>query len=611
MPRVPTYDEPQVAERALPSARQESVASPALFASQGEAFTAAGKGLQAAGVDLAAVAGRIQDRDNIDRVFQAETVFGDDLIKFETEQRSKKGAAALADGGVTQLTQKFFDDNVRKRSETLGNDAQRRTFGQIAEKMRLQTLRTVSTHEANEARVSVTESAKASIVGSVNRAAANANDWTVAEAEAKNIRTHIAALAKVNGYDQAQTDAAVGEHLTTLHKQMIQQLVRDNPAAALTYFKKYEKEIDGDQRAEIGAFADKATATGVGDAAANAVWQELRPKSRNEPVALDTMEEKVRAQLKGNDDATEKAIKGLRERVSAYRDQRKEESNALEAGVNNLLIGGISTNALRKSPEFLKLSTQDPEAARKILTFKENQDYTAVARANAAEGLAYTRERRAEERKHTSSLDTTLRLMDPAVLAGIKDRNEIVNLLPVLGATSVQGLLQRYDTLTKSEDKLREAKIDHQDFNTIALTAGFRPNEPKKSEPEKDALVRLQAQVETAIDIEQRTKKRELTRDEKRGVMQREIDNAVLTPKFFGMGNDRRAVAVLTPDEQKVAYVLAGPNKEKVPLADIPLTFRLQATKSRAGQGLPTTEQQLAELWLLRGGGKKNKDGLR
>jgi hypothetical protein len=583
-----------VTPQALPNARQQSIASPEIFGAQGDAIAQTGKSLQIAGAEGVALAGKMLERENVDQVFRAETVFGDDLIKFETEQRSKKGAAALADGGVTQLTQKFFDDNVRKRSETLGNDAQRRTFGQITEKMRLQTLRTVSTHEANEARVSVTESAKASIVGSVNRAAANANDWTVAEAEAKNIRTHIAALAKVNGYDQAQTDAAVGEHLTRLHKEMIGQLVKSNPAAVKTYYEKYESEIDGSQRAEIGAYATKATATSIGDGAADAVWQAQRPKNGTEPVALSTMEERLRTELKGNDEAIKVGIAGLRERAAAYKDQRKEESNALEASVNGLILQGATMGALRKSPEFLKLSTQAPEEARKIMTFLEGQAAARESRAAAAESRAYTRDARRDLKLHRDTLDTTLRLSDPNELMTLT-RNEIINKLPELGSQNTQALLQRWEAFTKNGAALSEAKIDDQQFKAFAQRAGVDVTPKSGDDDGKERLIDLRDRVERVIGAEQQAKKRLLTRDEKDVLLQRQIDNEVMqrSPLWF----DKAVPAIALPrDAQGAAYVTV--NGRDVKLSSIPAAERTKITQKLQARGLPVTEKLIAETWL-------------
>lgn len=604
MPKIPTYDELAVSPRGLPGARQEAPAS-SLFGS-GDNVAQLGKGLQHAGADLAQVAVSIQERANVDQIFKVETAFKDDLIKFETEQKSKRGAAATADGGVTQQTQNWFGEAVRKHSEALTNDAQRRVFGQTAEKLRLQSLDVLSRHEANEARASLSDSTNATIVGSINRAAGNANDWTIMEAERDEIRKRVAVLAQINGYSPEVQQALTGEKLTMLHKNVIQQLVVSNPASAKVYFDKYASEIDGAQRAEIGQFASKAAAVAVGDGTADAIWKAQGPKSRTDPVKLDTMETALREQLKGNDDAIHKGIQGLRERAVAYRDQRKEEGNALEAGVNGLILQGASSQQVRRSAQFAQLSAQDPETARRIDTYLDNRDYTRVARAAANEQRADAAESRAERRRHRDALDTTLRLSDPDRLMALS-RDEVVNLLPKIGAQSTALLLNKWDSFEKHPAKLIEARIDAQDFATIALQAGMRPNQPHMPEAEKDRLVRLQQRVETVIDAEQRARgNKPLLREEKQQIMQREIDNAVMVSALWN--DTKRPFATLTAEEQKNAYVTVG--GKQIKLIDIPPTFRLRAVEERRKQGLPTSEQQLAELWVRSSGGKQSRSGM-
>lgn len=594
MPKIPTYDELQVTDRPLPGARSESVASPTLLSSGADDLTKLGKGLMAGGDDMSKIAGQMQDRRNADVLFRAETAFKEDLTQFDTAQRSKKGATALAEGGVTEQGNKWFGDAVQKHSGILENDLQRRLFGELTTKLRVQTLDGLSLHQARESRASLVDSTKATIVGSINRAAASPNDWTVLEGERKEITKRVDVLAQIEGYTPEVRAAVLGENMTMLHTQMIQQLVKANPAAVEGYYKKYENEIDGSKRAELGEYAKKATSTSLGDATASTVWDANKPKNGTEPVRLADMEEAVRSTLKGNDDAIEKGIKGLKERVASYEFQKKQEGNALEASVNGLILKGASAAQVRSSPEFISLSVKSPEDARKVLTFMENQEYTRVARAAASEQRLDAAESRKERRLHRDTLDTTLRLSDPDALVALS-RDEVVNLLPKLGMTNTTALLGRWDSLTKSSDKLIEARIDKQDFETVALSAGLRPNEKNKSEDEKDRLVRLQQRVETVIDAEQRAAgNKPLTREAKQAIMQREIDNAVMVDTW---GFDsKRPLGTLGADDIGKAYVTVGGREVK--LTSIPPNFRQQAVAERRRQGLPTSETQLAELWL-------------
>lgn len=583
MPRVPTYDNLQVEERGLPGARQESAASALTFGAPGAELIATGKGMQSAGAQLAEIAGKIQDRENVDVVFRAETALKDDLIKHDAEQRAKRGAAALADGGVTQQTEKWFGEAAQRHSSALSNPAQQRAFSKIAEGLRLSTLHSISNHQAQEARVSVTDSTNAAIVGSINRAAANANDWTVAEAEAANIRQHVAVLGKVNGHDQTVQDAIVGEKLTALHTQMIQQLVRSNPAAVKAYYEKYEKDIDGSKRAELGEYARKATATSVGDGAAEAVWKTDGPKSRTDPVKLADMEARLRTELKGNDEAIKVGIAGLRERVGAYRDQRKEEANALEASVNGLILNGTSMASLRKSPAFLQLSTQAPEEARKILTFMEGQAAARESRAASAESRAYTAERRAADRLSNAGWGMRLKLQNPEVLARMST-NEVTNLLPLIGPEHTSYLLTKHESISKNADKLADAKMDKRSFDAVADSLGLNPYKPHKTEDEARRLGVLHNRVEEVLGREQAAlgQGKKLTDAQKEEIMRREMSkNLVGVGRIFD--TQTPAITVLPQDYSKVT---------------VPKIDRTRITAALQKHGLPVTDKAVVELYL-------------
>jgi hypothetical protein len=603
MPSIPRYDDFQIAPRALPGTQISGGASPALFNS-GQGMEKLGAGLQSAGAELGDIAGKMQDRANADKLFQVETSFKNELVNFDTAQRSKRGAAAIADGGVTQQTDKWFSDNVQKHSDNLDNDVQRRLFAQETAKMRTQTMATMSQHQANEARVSVEDSANASIAGSINQATANANDWTIADTSAKDIRARVQVIGQLNGKPPEWVEQATGDKLTALHKQMIQQLVVTNPTAAKSYYDKYKDDINGADRAEIGQFAEKATATSIGDSTATATWEKFKPQSRTDPVRLDDMESEIRTTLAGNDHATAAAIAGLHERAAAYRDQRKEESTSLESSVNDLILKGVGTGQVRSSPEFLQLSSQAPEDARKILSFMENQDYTRVARAAAGEQRADAAESRKERRLHTATLDTTLKLSDPDVLSGMS-RDEVVNLLPTLGAQSTTALLQKWELFTKNGAALSEAKIDNDQFNVFAVKAGLDPN--SKSDDMKKNIVDLRDKVERMIGAEQQANHKPLSRDQRDVIMQREIDNTVILHNSIlpdSMWQSKKAAITLSPKDMATAYVTVPIGADKtapsgvVKLSDIPPLFRQQAIISRQRQGLVTTEQQLGALWL-------------
>jgi hypothetical protein len=316
------------------------------------------------------------------------------------------------------------------------------------------------------------------------------------------------------------------------------------------------------------------------------------------------MEDQIRVSLKGNDHAIEKAIKGVRERAAAYKDQRKEEANALEAGVNGLILGGKSTGDVRKSPEFIRLAAQDPESARKIDAYLENRDYTRVARAAAQESRAAAVEQRkdaaesrAQRAKHNEGFDTALRLSDPDALMAMS-RDQVVNLLPTLGNTHTAALVQRWDTFSKNEGALSEAKLDNVSFKNFARNAGLDINPKPNDTAAKERLVDLNDKINAVLSAEQVAKGKKLTRQERDDIIQKQTDDQVMVWRLFK--DPKLSVIAVDDKDLKNAYVeVAG---KTVYLHTIPAAFRKSAMEARKAEGLHTTEAQLAELWLRKNG---------
>lgn len=272
--KIPTYDAPQVEERALPGVRQSSVVSPGLLNAAAEREGATGRAMLGAGAALMQVAAQQQDRQNADMLFRAETSLKDDYLGFEQSVRERKGQAAW---GAAKDTEQWFAEQEKKHSESLENDVQRKLFGQSITKLRQSAVGSVSTYESAERRRSVEESARASIVGSINMAAATAAEGMLAPLPTPEAATEdsgglitpptasnpiagfksdiikrVQVLASLNGWSPERKAAEEALHVTNLHKQVIQNLVDRDPTKARDYFTANKAEINGSDLEQIG-----------------------------------------------------------------------------------------------------------------------------------------------------------------------------------------------------------------------------------------------------------------------------------------------------------------------------------------------------------------------
>jgi hypothetical protein len=588
---IPLYGNAQVQEDALPAARQSSVVSPQLLSATADKQIRQGEQLGTAAEDLNAIAVKMGHEEDLRSVQTATAQYQEAVQNFSLDARDKRTGAA-ASGLVADFDQ-FHTDTVTKLADTLQNDAQRRAFAVMAARSRLSARHDLGTFQLSEGHKASDAAFDAVAANTINAGAIAGTD-AAATAQRDILIANARAYAATRNMDADTEKAFLTDRLTAFHAQRIQNLVKDDPAAAQAYFEKNQGEIAGAQQAEIGGFAKKATATAAGSMAAESAWSTLGPQNSTEPVKIFDMEERIRSELKGNDAAIEAGIRSLRERDTAFKNQRVEASHALEASVNRLVLNGASSQQLRSSAEFIKLSDQNPAAARSIEQFVENKAYTAVSRAAASEQRADAAEARAERQKQRAGMGAFLQYSNPDVLSKMSN-DQVLNLLPTLGNELTKHLMEKKQSLVRGDAKVIEARIDQQDFDHVAQEVGLRPFEPGKNEDERARLGELKYAVETRINAEQVAQKRQLTREEKMKLTRQVADDQVMVGTFFP---DKRPVATLTSKEMETAYVRSATSGQWVKLAEIPASFRLEAMTARQAHGLPTTESQIAELWL-------------
>ncbi len=577
MPRVPTYDTPQVAPEALGAPRTASVATPDLLSGPAREQERRGQAISQAGLNVYKA---MSEREDADQVFRAETALKDGYLQYEQDARKNRQGRFAKD--LTADTGKWFDEQLQKHEQELSSGAAKRMFQQRAAGFRQTVLSSVSGYEAQQLEKSHDESWQASKGVTISTAAANATPEAIdgARAEIERLNRYQAAR---KGWEPEKLTAENVKDLTALHKNVIQQLVQKDPSAAAAYFEAHKSEIDGAQQAEIGKLAKDASATAIGEQAAGAAWEKFGPKGDHEPTNLDTIEAEARKALKGNDTALKSALAAIKERSVAFDKGAKEREASNASAVAQADMAGRPISAIQKMPEFLALSGTKQ---REMLEHMESTRYTRTARADAEES-----KREAErEKKYAAAY---LAYSDPEALKTMS-RNEVQALLPDLGRAYTEHLLAKWDGLQKPE-KVVEAKVDTDDFNHVAQGAGLKPFDPKKDEEEKAMLGELRYRIEQRIDQEQARTKRPLTRAEKMQIMQLEMDNKVMIDRSFWFDASKPAV-LLTDDELKSAYVVV--DGQEIRLSSIPGRDRADIIAARRARNLPVTEQLVAQTWL-------------
>lgn len=254
MAQVPTYDAPTVESRALPAARSSSVASPAMFNGAAEAQADIGKGLMAAGTGIGNVLYKMQERENAESIFQAETSFKDSWVKQQQSVNQRRGADAK---GVTAETEVWFAEQEKEHSKALTNDLQRQLFSRSITRLRQANMGVIASYEEAQGKVALESASRASVVGTIDMAAADASNGLIVpgnpdaksriDGYIRGVTNNVAAVAQINGWTKEQKDAETALHMTNLHKQVIQGMVDKNPDGARSYFNEHKGEIKGSE----------------------------------------------------------------------------------------------------------------------------------------------------------------------------------------------------------------------------------------------------------------------------------------------------------------------------------------------------------------------------
>lgn len=495
MPTVPRVTGPEVAPQGPPNAM--------LSTAGGDAAAFGGIEARQYG-EAAVIAQRVKDRSDIDSVFRAETALKTDYLAFERDELNKQGANAA---GAAERTKAWWEKAAGTYGADLSPEA-RRAFEQRASQVRLTGTETLMRHAQTQANKSLVESANATAQTSANLAEADPSPDRVLKARA-DIVTAVDAAGRVLGWDEKQRTKAKLEMTSPMHTSIIENLAVKDAAAARKWYKDNKDEITAKDYAKIEKHLDTAG---------------LAEKSQTEAVKI------VATYGPGQTAEAQKAIDALdatAEEKTAIRTEVEHRHAVMQADINQVnaastgkimaaYANGASLAQLKKMPEWGGLVDGGAAITEKItdrqhaLAVRGEEDRARALRSLTLNNFA----------KYASySAPETINAMS---------RDQIIGLLPTIGPELTQNLLAKKDAFSKSEEKVRAAVIDANDFNDIANRMGLDPFDKSKSPNDLGALNELHVQVEGLIDRWQVQNGKEMPRAEKRKLMEQELAATVV-----------------------------------------------------------------------------------
>lgn len=351
------------------------------------------------------------------------------------------------------------------------------------------------------------------------------------------------------------------EEMTKLHESVIGTMISNGMSKdAKEYYQTYLNDIDVDKRKGLAEHLKIATTATDGDNMAEDIFAGwAKGKNVNAGVPLYELEAEARRRAGDNEDLQKTAIQGIKERAASWNGQQTEMKAQNVSGVWGLVDknGGQITKQVMLSPQWLALTDLERHQIRKQVG-EENATRAARAAANAQRDLANIQ--RNEHLAFQRNGDKYLTVSDPNVLRQMT-RAQVEALRGDFGMDRTLHLLNQWDAI-RDPKRYGEVKMDSDDFNSIAISLKLNPY--IKKEGDRNKVGALKFRIEQAIDVEQRSRNKPMTRQEKLEFTKKEMSKQVLVDSF-GPFNTKKPALALTPKEAKNVMI---PKAERAKIAE-------------------------------------------
>lgn len=316
MPTVPTYDTPQVAPQAGPAPYRQATGIDNGIG--GRQMSTAGAALQDAGAQLTqeevnaqAMANQVRVDAALNQVRQQQQALTYDP---DNGYLNKKGAAALDPDPLGRpLPLQYgeqLQDTINAQAQNLGNDAQRRVFGEQAAALATQFTGGVQQHMLQEFRSFGLETQQGTIKLAADAAKQN---WDNPDQIAAQVHSASAAVWKagqINGEPANLIQAKIQDTTSAIHSGVIQAaLDNNNPAYAMAYINAKKGEMTADDLLKANGIVKADMRARVATSTAQDVLSSFQSKMA--PTDADrVLQITMQAESGGNRDAQGRFIPG-------------------------------------------------------------------------------------------------------------------------------------------------------------------------------------------------------------------------------------------------------------------------------------------------------------
>lgn len=579
MPRVPTYDGPQVREAPLPGDYQNA----GQLSTGSRTLQQVGQGLLNAGE----ATDRIAQREAQRAAYDAQTAVQSQYLDYQQDVLSKRVGERAK--GVRDDTDKWWATAAENAGKGLDPLSRSLASGHLNQ-ARLQSLETMGRFETQQLEHATDTSWLAAKNITKSSAAANPFATTMrnnpdgSQSETTAIDAAVADLRQKNA-EYAQRKGSLAPEVlqalnlkdtTELHTQVLQGLARLAPEQARAYFAKYKDQINGEQHAEISKSLDT-----LGNLAeAQKTGAELAQRFNY----LQTGEALKAINAMSVPPERKKAIRDEVEHWHAVQQSDTDKTNAVLIGkLHEQVARGASLAAIQSMPEFAAVRDKGT-----VLDLIRQRQEHAINLQNAVESRDFTRVQRLRAEQEYDGITKTQAYADPAILSAMT-RPQVAAKVLELGPHNTQKLLDRWDSFDKSASKLREAKIDADQFNTVADSLGMKPFHADTADKKRQIAV-ARDRVESGIaEWQTAHNNQEMPRADKEKLMRQLIATQITTKGWLFGTNDTNILQL--PLEAVKSVVV--PEVDRGQMTDA-------LRRQRGDQTYKPTDEELGRLYLMK-----------
>ncbi len=283
MPRVPTYDNFQVAPTSLPQARLSVPEMPDFAGQQTQQMS---RGMMQAGQALGQVAIDIQQQANQLRVDDALNKAKEAALRLTYDKdvgyTNLRGINALERPDGKPLADEYsgiLKRNIEEIAGSLGNDAQRRAFTLRANDILTAMRGSAIQHEANEFNtysLSVSEGIQSTALREIGL---NWQNPDTVNSAVERIRAETYRQAQLLGKSAEWQEAQARKMTSNAHKvALLSALEQNDPAYADAYLRKYSGQMDADDILLVRGHITKEMDARVGLTVATDVLGKMQPR---------------------------------------------------------------------------------------------------------------------------------------------------------------------------------------------------------------------------------------------------------------------------------------------------------------------------------------------